>query len=55
MESQATKLSRRWQPPRVTSATGLQLDHLVPLDAILMMQRTRIDLSLDQMITIKLK
>ena len=25
---------RRWQPPRVTSTTGLQLDHLVPLDAI---------------------
>ena len=34
MESQATKPSRRWQPPRVTSTTGLQLDHLVPLDAI---------------------
>ena len=33
MESQATKPSRRWQPPRVTSTTGLQLDHLVPLDA----------------------
>ena len=33
MESQATKLSRRWQPPRVTSITGLQLDHLMPLDA----------------------
>jgi hypothetical protein len=32
-ESQATKLSRRWQPPRVTSTTGLQLDHLVPLNA----------------------
>jgi hypothetical protein len=28
-----TKPSRRWQPPRVTSTTGLQLDHLVPLDA----------------------
>jgi hypothetical protein len=28
----ATKPSRRWQPPRVTSTTGLQLDHLVPLD-----------------------
>jgi hypothetical protein len=27
----------------------------VPLDAILMMQRTRIALSLDRMITIKLK
>ena len=34
MESQATKPSRRWQPPRVTSTTGLQLEHLVPLDAI---------------------
>ena len=33
MESQATKLSRRWQPPRVTSTTGLQHDHLVPVDA----------------------
>jgi hypothetical protein len=33
MESQATKPSRRWQPPRVTSTTGLQLNHLVPLDA----------------------
>jgi hypothetical protein len=33
MESQATKPSRRWQPPRVTSTTSLQLDHLVPLDA----------------------
>jgi hypothetical protein len=29
-----TKPSRRWQPQRVTSTTGLQLDHLVPLDAI---------------------
>ena len=33
-ESQATKASRRWQPPRVTSTTGLQLNHLVPLEAI---------------------
>jgi hypothetical protein len=33
-ESQATKPSRRWQPPRVTSTTDLQLDHLVPLDAL---------------------
>jgi hypothetical protein len=32
-ESQATKPSRRWQPLRVTSITGLQLDHLVPLNA----------------------
>jgi hypothetical protein len=30
----ATKPSRRWQPPRVTSTTGLQLDILVPLDAL---------------------
>jgi hypothetical protein len=30
----ATKPSRRWQPPRVTSTTGLQLNHLVPLVAI---------------------
>ena len=29
-----TKPSRRWQPPRVTSTTGLQHEHLVPLDAI---------------------
>jgi hypothetical protein len=27
-----TKLSRRWQPLKVTSTTSLQLDHLVPLD-----------------------
>ena len=33
-KSQDTKPSRRWQLPRVTSTTGLQLDHLVPLDAI---------------------
>jgi hypothetical protein len=33
IESQATKPSRRWQPPSVTSTTGLQGDHLVPLDA----------------------
>ena len=33
-KSQDTKPSRRWQPPTVTSTTGLQLDHLVPLDAI---------------------
>jgi hypothetical protein len=26
-----TKLSRSWQPPKVTSTTGLQVDHLVPL------------------------
>jgi hypothetical protein len=29
----ATKPSRRWQLPRVTSTTGLQLDHLLSLDA----------------------
>jgi hypothetical protein len=29
-----TKPSRRWQPLRVTSIAALQLDHLVPLDAI---------------------
>ena len=34
MESQATKPSRRWQPPRVTSTTCLQYEHLVPLDTI---------------------
>jgi hypothetical protein len=28
-----TKPSKRWQPPRVISTPGLQLDHLVPLDA----------------------
>jgi hypothetical protein len=32
-ESQAIKPSRRWQPPRVISTIGLQLDHLVPLNA----------------------
>ena len=37
----ATKPSRRWQPPRVTSATGLQLDHLVPNSCNLSVQRTR--------------
>ena len=41
-ESQATKPSRRWQPPRVTSTTGLQLNHLVPLSAISQCNRTRI-------------
>jgi hypothetical protein len=50
-ESQATEPSRRWQPPRVTSTTGLQLDHLVPLDAISQCNRTRIAHSLDQMNT----
>jgi hypothetical protein len=33
-ETTTTKPSRRWQPPRVMSTTGLQLDHLVPHDAI---------------------
>src|SRR6185312_12129708 len=50
-----TKPSRRWQPPRVTSTTGLQHDHLVPLDAVSQSNRTRIALSLDRMITIKLE
>ena len=47
MESQATKPSRRWQPPRVTSTTSLQLEHLVPLDATSRCNRTRIAHSLD--------
>ena len=38
----STKPSRRWQPPKVASTTGLQLDHLVPLDAISQCNRTRI-------------
>ena len=54
-ESQDTKPSRRWQPPRVTSTTGLQLDHLVPLDATSRCNRTRIAHSLDRMITMKHK
>jgi hypothetical protein len=38
-----TRPFRRWQPPRVTSTTGMQLDHhLVPLDAISQCNRTRI-------------
>jgi hypothetical protein len=45
MEPQATKPSRRWQPPRVTSTTGLQHDHLVPLDATSRCNRTRITLT----------
>ena len=44
-ESQATKPSRRWQPLRVTSITGLQHDHLVPLDATSRCNRTRITLT----------
>ena len=42
MKSQATKPSRRWQPPGVTNTTSLQLDHLVPLNAISQCNRTRI-------------
>jgi hypothetical protein len=30
-----SKPSRKWQPPRVTSTTSLQHEHLVPLDAII--------------------
>jgi hypothetical protein len=41
-ELQATKASRRWQPPRVTSTTGLQFKHLVPLDATSRCNRIRI-------------
>ena len=41
-ESQATKPSRRWQPPSVTSTTRLQLDHLVSLDATSWCNRTKI-------------
>ena len=48
-----TKPSRRWQPPRVTSTTGSQHDHLVPLDATSRCNRTRIALSHNWMITIK--
>ena len=54
-ESQATKPPRRWQHPRVTSTIGLQLDHLVSLDATSRCNRTSIDHSLNRMITIKLK
>ena len=50
-----TKPSRRWQPPRVTSTTGLQLDHLVPIDAASRCNHTRIAHLLDWMITIKHK
>jgi hypothetical protein len=45
--------SRRWQPPRVTSTIGLQLDHLVSLDALSRCNRTRIALILNRIITIK--
>jgi hypothetical protein len=54
-ESQATKSSRRWQPPRVTSTTGLQDDHPVPLDATSWCNRTRIAHLLNQMNTINHK
>jgi hypothetical protein len=53
MEPQATKPSRRWQPPRVTSTTGLQHDHLVPLDVTSWCSHTRIAHSLDRMNIIK--
>ena len=43
-----TKPSRRWQHPRVTSTTGLQLDHLVPISCNLSIQCTRIALSLSE-------
>ena len=46
IESQAPKPSRRWQLPRVTSTTGLQLNHLVPLDATSRCNRTIIALTL---------
>jgi hypothetical protein len=38
----ATKPSRRWQPPRVTNTTALQLEHLATLDAISQCNHTRI-------------
>ena len=44
----ATKPSWRWQPPKVTSSTSLQLDHLVPHSCNLSMQHTRIALSLSE-------
>jgi hypothetical protein len=51
MEIIATKPSRRWQPPRVTSTTSLQLEHLVPLDAI--SQNSALEsLAINRMITI---
>ena len=53
IESQATKPSRRWQPPRVTSTISLQHDHLVSLNATSRCNRTRIAHSLDRMNTIK--
>jgi len=53
MESQTTKPSRRWQPPRVTSTTGLLHEHLVLLDAISQCNRTTIARSHNRIITIK--
>ena len=53
MESQTTKLSRRWQPPRVTSTTGLQHEHIVPLNATSRCNHTRIAHSHNRIITIK--
>src|SRR6185436_18456826 len=50
-----TKPSRRWQPPRVISTTDLQLDHLVPIPCNLSKQRTRIALTLSDMICSKHK
>ena len=47
-ESQSTKPSR-WQPLRVTSTTGLQHEHLVPLDATSRCNRTRITLTRNRM------
>ena len=46
-----TNLSKRWQPSRVTSTIGLQLDHLVPLDATSRYNRTRIALSHNRIMT----
>jgi hypothetical protein len=45
-EPQATKPSRRWQPPTLTSTTGLQHEHLMPLNAISKCKRTRMTHSL---------
>ena len=45
-EPQATKPSRRQQPPRVTSTTGLQHEHLVSLKALSQCNYTRITHSL---------
>jgi hypothetical protein len=48
-----TKPSRRWQPPRVTSTTGLQDGHLVPHNVTSWCNRSRIAHSLNRMNTIK--